>query len=188
MCRSPGSGPRISMLGTCNSSGFCCTARSTSPLSRRSPHRPAGGGYLVLALTSSAMPEPLQQPGEIDAAGAARHRIHAGAVEDQHVRRLAILQALHQHRRGVPGDGDMAAVGFFECRHQRFQRALHRDGAEDLEIACHRRLALFNLLSTTNLRDAAGAPVARRGESCFSCAAPRRRDRCPAAARPSSSP
>ena len=31
------------MPGTCSSSGFCCTARSTSPLASRSPHRPAGG-------------------------------------------------------------------------------------------------------------------------------------------------
>src|SRR4029079_6563467 len=55
--RSPGKGPTTSTPSVELSSGLLCTAMSTSPLTKSVPTKPAGGGNLLLALTSAAIPK-----------------------------------------------------------------------------------------------------------------------------------
>ena len=55
--RSPGNGPTISTPSIELSSGLLCMAMSTSPLTNSVPAKPAGGGNLLLALMSAAIPK-----------------------------------------------------------------------------------------------------------------------------------
>jgi len=77
-------------------------------------------GFGAPALTAMPTPELASVVSVPARSCQACSKRRCGAAEDHHVRGVAVLDALDQHRCGAPSDGELVAAGLVKLRKQLF--------------------------------------------------------------------